>query len=77
MKPGPTVLSPRDLLLLDPFFLLSICISYHLKSSRLKTSRVALVFAVEVGGRTREWFGGPQPRHFPPEQPLTPGAINH
>lgn len=31
---------------------LSACIPYHLKSSRLKTGRVALGFTVEVGGRS-------------------------
>lgn len=50
-------------------------ISYHFKSARLKTSRAARGFVVEVAGRSGS--GGPQPRHFPPEQPLTHGAINH
>lgn len=32
---------------------------------------------LHCGSRRKEWFRAPQPRHFPPEQPLTRAAINH
>lgn len=54
----------------------SPCISYHFESGCLKTSRPC-GSRVHCGSRRKEWFRGPQPRHFPPEQPLTRGAINH
>lgn len=54
----------------------SPCISYHFKSACLKTSRPC-GSRVHCGSRRKEWFRGPQPRHFPPEQPLTRSAINH